>query len=157
MHGQAAGGFERAAQRAFGDAGLGDHRAHAGGQDGAQHRVLSQLVDHIGGGEVGARDRNHLFEQACGRDPRGAQAGKPFKHQCQRDDGAQKQRPDRPSGGLYDRKQATPFVGGLGFSGRAIMSPAVSRATIQAGSHDAAFATLANPKSEVRIVHRDCG
>ena len=109
VHRGAAGGLEGGAQAGFGDARLGDHRAQAGGEHGAEHRVLGQLVDDVGRRQVRARHRDHFVEQPRRRDADRAQTRESFDDQRQGGDRADEQRPDRPTGGLYDRKQYGPF------------------------------------------------
>jgi hypothetical protein len=109
VHGGPAGRLERRAQAALGDARLGDHGAQAGGEDGAQDRVVRQLVDHVGRRQMGARDRDDFVEQTGRSDAREAQAREAFDDQCQGGDRADEEWPDGPTGGLYDRKQYGPF------------------------------------------------
>ncbi len=103
------GRFEGVAQGCLGDPRLGDDGAQSGREHGAEDRVLGELVDDVGRWQVRAGHRNHLVEQPRRCDSRRAQARQSFNDQGQRCDRADEQRPDRPTGGLYDRKQYGPF------------------------------------------------
>ena len=109
VNGGASCRFEHVLQAVFADARVGDDGAHAGGQHSAQHRVLCELVDHVGGRQARPRHRNHFIEQVGWRDATRSQAGQSFDGNRQRDDGAKEQRVHRPTSGLYDRKQSVPF------------------------------------------------
>ena len=72
--------------------------------NGAEHGVLLELVDDVGAGQAGPGHGDHLIDEGGRRHLRRTQAGQSLDDQCHRGNGAQEQRPDRPTGGLYDRK-----------------------------------------------------
>ena len=109
VHRGSPGRFECRAQAGFGDARLGDDRAQSRGKDGAEHGVGVKLVDDVGSRKVRARHGDHFIEQPRRRDAGRAQTRESFDDQCQGGNRADEQRPDRPTGGLYDRKQYGPF------------------------------------------------
>ena len=76
-----------------------------GREHAPEHRVVGELVHHVGRWQRIARDRHDLVEQGRGNDALAPQADELLDHQRQGHDGARNQRPDRPTGRLYDRKQ----------------------------------------------------
>ena len=61
-----------------------------------------QLLNGLGLEKSGVRQGQHFVQQLRGNDPFGLQAVYAFKNQRQRRDRACEQRPDRPTGRLYD-------------------------------------------------------
>ncbi len=105
MHGAAAGDLEGLSQRALLDARIAHHRAQAGSEHRTQLGIGAELGDHVGARQALPCDREHFVEQLGRRDARRAQTDEALDHQGERHHRANQQRPDRPTGGLYDRKQ----------------------------------------------------
>ena len=103
--GPAAGAFDGAAQIVLAAAWIGVEHPKAAGQHFAERRVLFELGHDIGGGHATGRYGDRFVHQSGWGDLGGLQAERPFDDQCQCQHGAGQQRPDRPAGRLYDRKQ----------------------------------------------------
>ena len=111
VHRGAPGGLEGVAQRASVMRGSAITAAQAGGEHGAEHRVVGELVDHVGRRAGCARVTEITSSSSRGgATARAAQAHEALDDQRPGPRSSTDQRPDRPAGGLYDRKQAGPFL-----------------------------------------------